>query len=67
MVKKVKHAYKKIDGSPTAQARALLQLCNTPIVADLPSPAEILHGKPAQGAVIPRHPKQINMRQTQLR
>ena len=51
MVKKVKHAYKKTDGSPTAQARALLQLCDTPIVADLPSPAEILHGRPAQSAV----------------
>ena len=63
MVKKVKHAYKKTDGSPTAQARALLQLCDTPIAADLPSPAEILHGGSAQGAVIPRHPKWINMRQ----
>ena len=63
MVKKVKNAYKKTDGSPTAQARALLQLHDTPIVADLPSPAEILHGRPAQGAVVPRHPKQINIRQ----
>ena len=48
MVKKVKNAYKKTDGSPNAQARALLQLCDTPITADLPSPAEILHGHPAQ-------------------
>ena len=38
--RKVKHAYKKTDGSPTAQAWALLQLCDTPIAADLPSPAE---------------------------
>ena len=67
MVKKVKNAYKKTDGSSTAQARALLQLCNTPIVTDLPSPAEILHGRPAQGAVLPRHPKWINMRQIQQR
>ena len=29
MVKKVKNAYKKRDGSPNAQARALLQLCDT--------------------------------------
>ena len=43
MVKKVKNAYSKTDGSPTAQARALLQLHDTPIVTDLPS-AEILHG-----------------------
>ena len=41
MVKKVKNAYKKTDGSPNAQARALLQLCDTPITSDLPSPAEI--------------------------
>ena len=67
MVKKVKNAYKKTDGSHTAQARALLQLHDTPIVADLPSPAEILHGRPAQGAVIPRRPKRINMRQIQQR
>ena len=54
MVKKVKAAFKKTDGSPNAQARALLQLCNTPIAKDLPSPAEILHGRPTQGAVMPR-------------
>ena len=48
--KKVKSAYKKMDGSPNAQARALLQLHDTPIMADLPSPAEILHGHPAQGS-----------------
>ena len=29
MVKKVKNAYKKMDGSPNAQAGALLQLCDT--------------------------------------
>ena len=57
MVKKVKNAYKKTDGSPNAQARALLQLCDTPITADLPSPAEILHGCPAQGAVLSRPSK----------
>ena len=43
MVKKVKNAYKKMDGSPNAQARALLQLHDTPIMAGLLSPAEILH------------------------
>ena len=53
MVKKVKAAYKKTDGSPNAQARALLQLCDTPITKDLPSSVEILHGQPAQGAVMP--------------
>ena len=50
MVKKVKNTYKKTDGSPNAQARALLQLQDTPISADLPSPAEILHGWPTQAA-----------------
>ena len=39
MVKKVKNVYKKTDGSPNAQARALLQLCDTPIMADLLSPS----------------------------
>ena len=63
MVKKVMNAYKKTDGSSTAQARASLQLHDKPIATDLPLPAEILHGRPAQGAVIPRHPKWINMRQ----
>ena len=43
MVTKVKTAYKKMDGSPNSQARALMQLCDTPITKDLPSPAEILH------------------------
>ena len=61
MVKKVKAAYKKMDGSPNAQARALLQLHNTPITKDLPSPAEILHGQPPQGAVIPRCHRPINI------
>ena len=61
MVKKVKAAYKKMDGSPNAQARALLQLRDTPIVKDLPSPAEILHGWPAQGAVMPQRHRPINI------
>ena len=61
MVKKVKNAYKKTDGSPNAQAQALLQLCNTPITADLPSPAEILHGCPAQGTVLSRPSKRVNI------
>ena len=60
MVKKVKTAYKKTDGSPNAQARALLQLCDTPLAKDLPSPAEILHGWPTQGAVMPRPHRPIN-------
>ena len=63
MVKKVKNTYKKTDGSPSAQARALLQLCDTPITADLPSPAEILHGHPAQGTVLSRPSKSVNIRQ----
>ena len=67
MVKKVKNAYRKTDGSPTAQARALLQLWDTPIATDLPSPAEILHSRPAQGAVLSRCPKQINVRWIQQR
>ena len=46
------NAYKKTDGSPNALASALLQLWDTPISTDLPSPAEILHGWPAQGAVL---------------
>ena len=54
MVKKVKNAYKKTDGSLNAQAKALFQLHDTPIMADLPSPAEILHGRPAQGSVLSR-------------
>ena len=61
MVKKVKNTYKKMDGSPNAQARALLQLCDTPIMADLLSPAEILHGHPAQGAVLSRPSKRVNI------
>ena len=61
MVKKVKAAYKKTEGSPNAQARALLQLHDTPITKDLPSPAEILHGRPAQGAVMPRHHRPVNI------
>ena len=61
MVKKVKNVYKIMDGSPNAQARALLQLCVTPIMADLPSPAEILHGCPTQGAVLLRPSKRVNI------
>ena len=61
MVKKVKAAYKKMDGSPNAQARALLQLRDTPIAKDLPSPVEILHGWPTQGAVMPRRHRPINI------
>ena len=63
MVKKVKNAYKKMDGSPNAQARALLQLCDTPIMTDLPSPAEILHGHPAQGTVLSRPSRRVNIHQ----
>ena len=63
MVKKVKNTYKKTDGSPNAQARALLQLHNTPIMADLPSPAEILHGRPAQGTVLSRPSRKVNIHQ----
>ena len=62
-VKKVKNTYKKTDGSPNAQVRALLQLRDTPILTDLPSPMEILHRWPAQGAVISRPPKWINIHQ----
>ena len=50
-----------MDGSPNAQARALLQLHDTPIMADLPSPAEILHGCPAQGTVLSRPSKKVNI------
>ena len=67
MVKKVKNAYKKTDGSPNAQARALLQLHDTPIMVDLPSPAEILHGCPAQGTVLSRPSKRVNIHQIQQR
>ena len=61
MSQKVKVAYKKMDGSPNTQARALLQLHDTPIARDLPSPAEILHGLPTQGAVMPQHHRPINI------
>ena len=67
MVKKVKNAYKKMDGSPNAQARALLQLHDTPIMTDLPSPAEILHGCPAKGAVLSRPSKRVNICQIRQR
>ena len=67
MVKKVKNTYKKMDRSPNAQAKALLQLHDTPIMADLPSPAEILHGHPAQGTVLSRPSKRINIHQIRQR
>ena len=67
MVKKIKNAYKKMDGSPNAQARALLQLHDTPITADLPSPAEILHGCPAQGTVLSRPSRKVNLCQIHQR
>ena len=67
MVKKVKAAYKKTDGSPNAQVRALLQLRDTPIAKDLPSPAEILHGRPAQGAVMPRRHRPVNIQKIRRR
>ena len=56
-----------MDGSPNAQARALLQLHDTPITADLPSPAEILCGHPAQGAVLSRPSKRVNIHQIRQR
>ena len=58
---KVKATYKKTDGSPNAQAQALLQLHDTPLASDLPSLVEILHGWPAQGAVIPHPHRPVNM------
>ena len=60
-MKKVKAAYKKTDGSPNVQARALLQLRDTPIARDLPSLAEILHGWPTQGAVMPQCHRPVNI------
>ena len=67
MVKKVMNTYKKTDGSPNAEPRALLQLWDTPISTDLPSPIEILHGWPVQGAVISRPSKWINIHQIHQR
>ena len=67
MVKKVKNTYKKTDRSPNAQARALLQLHDTPITGDIPSPAEILHGCPAQGTVLSRPSKKVNIHQIHQR
>ena len=67
MVKKVKKAYKKTDRSPNVQVIALLQLWDIPILADLPSPAEILHGCSTQGAVLSRPSKPINIHQIQQR
>ena len=52
-----------MDGSPNAQAKALLQLHDTPITADLLSPAEILHGHPAQGTVLSRPSRKVNIHQ----
>ena len=56
-----------MNGSPNAQARALFQLCDTPIMTDLPSPAEILHGHLAQGAVLSRPSKRVNICQIRQR
>ena len=56
-----------MDGSPNAQARALLQLCDTPIMADLPSPADILHGQPAQGTLPLQPSKRVNICQIHQR
>ena len=69
MVKKVnfENIYKKMDGSPNAQARALLQLHDTPITADLPSLAEILHVCLTQGAVLSRPFKRVNIHQIRQR
>ena len=68
MVKKVKATYEKMDGSPNSQARALLQLHDTPIAKDLPSPAEILHGLACtQGAVMPQHHRPVNILRIQRR
>ena len=63
MVKKVKATFKKADGATNAQAQAMLQLWDTPIASDLPSPVEILHGHPTQGAVLPRPHRPINTQQ----
>ena len=63
MVKKVKNTYKKTDRSINAQAKALLQLHDTPITAYLLSPAEILHGRPAQGTVLSRPSRKVNIHQ----
>lgn len=43
-------------------AKALLQLRDTPLADDLPSPAEILHGQLAQGAVGPQHTRPVNIK-----
>ena len=45
----------------------MLQLRDTPIMADLLSPAEILHGRPAQGTVLSRPSKRVNIRQIRQR
>ena len=52
---------------PNDQVRALLQLCDTPIMADLLSPAEILHGHPTQGALLSRPSKRVNICQIRQR
>ena len=52
---------------PMLRARALLQLHDTPIMADLPSPAEILHGRPVQGTVLSRPSKKVNIHQIHQR
>ena len=40
---------------------AILMFASTPIMADLPSPAKILHGHPAQGAVLSRPSKRVSI------
>ena len=68
MVKKVKNTYKKMDGSPNAQARALLQLCDTPIMADLLSPQQRSYMVcPVQGIVLSRPSKRVSICQIRQR
>ena len=50
---------------PMLKLKTLLQLHDTPITSDLPSPAEILHGHPAQGAILSRPSKPVNIPQIQ--
>ena len=63
MVKKVKAAYKKTDGSLKCSSESPTTVMRYPDHAkDLPSPlAEILHRWPAQGAVMPPRHRPINI------
>ena len=64
MVKKVKNTCnRKLMDHPMLNPEHYSQLCDTPISADLPSPAEIIHGCPAQGAVLSRPSKPVNIHQ----